>query len=190
MRANAESQCRVSQLPSRSSVSPQRLAVMVPTLLCAMLLAPPARAEGWMFDGELGLSTGLEGGDPGSGSVEWQRARTRVSAGFELRSDEDADQGYHFRGFAEIERRGSVGAEARYALWPRRRFGVFTGLTGTIAPETLFGGSLGARYVIPFGDRVGLYVEPSFAVLPLGSDLPGDSPLFWALLSAGVRLGL
>ena len=67
---------------------------------------------------------------------------------------------------------------------------MFAGATGTITPETLFGGVIGGRYLLSIGKRAGIYIEPSFSVLPLGSDLPGDTPLYWALLSAGVRLGL
>lgn len=174
----------------RSRAAVLRRCVTVSTLIGATLLATPAKAEGWLIDGELGLSTGLEGGDDGAGEIEWRRARTRVSAGVEMRSDEDADQGYHFRAFAEIEKRGSVGAELRYALWPSPKLGVFAGASGTITPETLFGGVIGGRYLLSIGKRAGIYVEPSFSVLPLGSDLPGDTPLYWALLSAGVRLGL
>lgn len=155
-----------------------------------MLMATPGRAEGWLVDGEVGLASGLEGGDAGAGEIEWRRARARFSAGVELRSDEDADQGYHVRIFAELEKRGSVGGEARYVLWPSPKLGVYAGAVGTIAPETLIGGGIGARYLIPIGSRAGIYVEPSFSVLPLGSDLPGSTPLMWMLLSAGVRLGL
>lgn len=160
--------------------------------LTALLLAyaAPARAEGWLMDGELGVGSGLEGGDDGSGKMKWRRARLRLSAGFELRSDEDADQGYHFRAFAELEKRGGVGGEARYALWPTRRVGVFGGAVGVVAPETLVGAGVGARFLIPLGARAGVVIEPAFFALPLGSDLPGDTPVYWALLSAGVRLGL
>mgnify|MGYP001408296973 CR=1 FL=1 len=142
------------------------------------------------MDGELGVGTGLEGGDDGSGKLAWRRARTRVSAGFELRSDEEADQGYHFRAFAELEKRGGVGGEARFALWPSQKLGLFAGATAVITPETLVGAGVGARFLIPLGKRAGVVVEPAFYALPLGSDLPGDSPVYWALLSAGVRLGL
>jgi hypothetical protein len=174
----------------RSYAVVRLLSVTLPTLIGATLLAPPAHAEGWLIDGEAGLSTGLEGGDDGGGAIKWRRARTRVSVGVELRNDEEASHGYHFRAFAEIEKRGSVGGELRYALWPSTKFGVFAGAAGTVTPETLFGGVFGARLVLPMGKRVGIYVEPSFSVLPLGSDLPGDTPLYWALLSAGVRFGL
>lgn len=155
-----------------------------------MFLAAPAKAEGWLLDGQFGLGTGLEGGDPGSGSLEWQRARLRVIAGLDMRVDEDESEGVGFRAFAEVEKRGSVGGEARYLRWMSRSIGVHGGIIGTVAPETLFGAGVGATLVIPFGRRVGVYVEPSFSALPLGSDLPGDTILMWALLSAGVRLGL
>ena len=72
----------------RSRAAVLRRCVTVSTLIGATLLATPANAEGWLIDGELGLSTGLEGGDDGAGEIEWRRARTRVSAGVEMRSDE------------------------------------------------------------------------------------------------------
>jgi hypothetical protein len=155
-----------------------------------MFLAAPAKAEGYLFDGQFGLGTGLEGGDPGTGSLEWQRARLRVIAGIDLRSDEDEAEGMGFRAFAEVEKRGSVGGEARYTKWMSRAIGVHGGILGTVAPETLFGAGVGATLMIPMGRRFGVYVEPTFSALPLGSDLPGDTILMWALLSAGVRLGL
>ena len=157
----------------------------------ALLWATSAWAgEGWLIDGEAGLATGVEGADPGSGSLEWQRARTRIVAGLQLRTDENESDGTAFRAFAEIEKRGSVGGEARYARWIHPTVGVYAGVIGTIAPETLFGGTFGGHFIIPFGERVGIFVEPSFSAMPLGSDLPGDSVLMWGLLSAGVRLGL
>jgi hypothetical protein len=155
-----------------------------------MFLAPPAKAEGWLLDGQFGLGSGMEGGDPGSGSLEWQRARLRVIAGLDMRTDEDESEGMGFRAFAEVEKRGSVGGEARYIRWISRSFGVHAGVLGTLAPETLVGAGVGATFVIPLGKRLGVYIEPSFSALPLGSDLPGDTILMWGLLSAGVRLGL
>jgi hypothetical protein len=154
-----------------------------------MFLANTARAEGWLIDAEAGVATGLEGGDPGSGQIEWQRARTRVLAGVEMRVDETESEGTAFRAFAEIEKRGSVGGEARYVRWINPEIGLFAGVVGTLAPETLVGGGFGGRFVIPMG-RVGVFVEPSFSALPLGSDLPGDTVLMWGLISMGVRVGL
>jgi hypothetical protein len=173
------------------AVSKRRLidcSVMLSTLLGASTLANNAHAEGLLTDGEVGIGTGLEGGDAGKGKIEWQRARTRISAGVEIRSDEDADQGVAFRAFAEIEKRGSVGGEARYVRWASPTFGLYAGLIGTLAPETLFGGGIGARFLI--GKKAGIWIEPSFNALPLGSDLPGDTILLWALVNGGVRFGL
>src|SRR5690606_21188432 len=167
-----------------------RLAVSCLTLTALMAAPRAALAEGWLMDAEIGLGTGLEGGDPGSGSIEWQRARTRIIAGVELRDDEDEVSGLGIRGFAEIEGRGSVGLDLRYQRWIVPAIGVHAGAIGTVAPETLLGAGVGARLVIPLGRRAGLFVEPAFYALPIGSDLPDDSVLFWALLSGGLRVSL
>lgn len=154
-----------------------------------MGLAAPARAEELLMDGNFGLGSGLEGGDPGTG-MKWRRARLRVLGGVDLRSDENQADALGFRAFVEVEKRASVGAEVRYERWMARNFGVWADLTGTVAPETLFGGGFGCTAIIPFGRKVGLFIEPSFQALPLGSDTPGDGILVWGLLSAGVRFGL
>jgi hypothetical protein len=157
--------------------------------LCLVGVAREAKAEELLMDGNFGLGTGLEGGDPGTG-LEWRRARFRLLGGVDLRSDESIAEAIGFRGFVEIEKRASVGAEVRYERWMARNFGVWAHLTGTVAPETLFGGGFGCTAIIPFGRRVGIFIEPSFSALPLGSDTPGDEVLIWGLLSAGVRFGL
>lgn len=166
------------------------LRVSVPTLICAMLLALPARAEGWMYAGFLGLGTGLEGGNAGTDTMSWQLARLRLSTGVDLRSDEDDLQGFGIRGVFELQKRGSIGAEFRYSRWLGRAFGAYAGVCGTFVPETLVGGTVGATLLLPFGKRGGLYLEPSFAALPLGSDLPDKSVLFWGLLTLGVNVNL
>lgn len=165
-----------------------RLAVAC-SLLGIVTLAREAQAEELLMDGNFGLGTGLEGGDPGTG-LEWRRARLRVLGGVDLRSDEGPADALGLRAFVEVEKRASVGAEVRYERWMARNFGVWAGLTGTVAPETLFGGGFGCTAIIPFGKKVGLFIEPSFFALPLGSDTPDDGILIWGLLSAGVRFGL
>ena len=157
--------------------------------LVSVGLTRPAQAEELLMDGNFGLGTGLEGGDPGTG-LEWRRARLRVLGGVDLRSDEGPADALGFRAFVEVEKRASVGAEVRYQRWMARNFGVWAHLTGTVAPETLFGGGFGCTAIIPFGKKVGLFIEPSFSALPLGSDTPGDTVLIWGLLSAGARFGL
>jgi hypothetical protein len=157
--------------------------------LGAVAVTREARAEELLMDGNFGLGSGLEGGDPGTG-IQWRRARLRVLGGVDLRSDEGPADALGFRAFVEVEKRASVGAEVRYERWMARNFGVWADLTGTVAPETLFGGGFGCTAIIPFGKKVGLFIEPSFHALPLGSDTPGDGILVWGLLSAGVRFGL
>lgn len=162
---------------------------MAAAALTLASLTNEAQAEELLMDGTFGLGTGLEGGDPGNG-LQWRRARLRVLGGVDLRSDEAMADAIGFRGFVEIEKRATVGAEVRYERWMARNFGVWAHLTGTIAPETLFGGGFGCTAIIPFGKKVGIFIEPSFSALPLGSDTPGDQVLIWGLLSAGVRFGL
>jgi hypothetical protein len=167
-----------------------RLAVSVSALLSATFLASSARAEGYLFDGDFGLGAGLEGGDSGAGKLGWRRARLHVTTGIDLRDDESESDALGFRAFVELEKRGSFGGEVRYERWLTHTVGVYGGLIGAVTPETLFGGSVGADVVIPFGKRAGLFLEPSFSVLPVGSDLPSTTPLVWALFSAGIKLGL
>lgn len=149
----------------------------------------PASADELLLDGNFGIGTGLEGGDPGTG-LEWRRARFRVLGGIDLRSDEGPADALGFRAFVEVEKRSAIGGEIRYERWMGRNFAVWAALSGTLAPETLFGGGFGCTAVIPFGSKFGLFIEPTFQALPLGSDTPEDSILIWGLLSAGVRFGL
>lgn len=164
-------------------------AVSVSTLAAAIFLALPAHAEEQLIEGQVGLGTGMEGGDS-QGTMAWRRARARVVAGVDLRTDEDEAEGLGFRVFAEVEKRATVGGEARYEYWPSHGIGAYGGLIGTFAPETLFGAGVGVTLVVPMGRRAGIFIEPSFSALPLGSDLPGKNVLVWGLLSAGLRLGL
>jgi hypothetical protein len=167
-----------------------KLCVSLSTLVGAILLAQPARAEGYMYETFLGIGSGLEGGDAGTGQLGWQRARLRLSGGLDLRDEEDPVQGFGFRGAVELEKRGSIGGEIRYSRWLGRGFGAYIGVSGTIAPETLLGGTAGATMLIPLGKRSGLFIEPSISAFPIGSDLPGNSVLIWGLLTVGINVRL
>jgi hypothetical protein len=47
------------------------------------------------------------------------------------------------------------------------------------------------RLVLPFpSKKFGLFLEPSFAVVPLGTDLPGDEVLLWGLVKVGFHADL
>ena len=143
-----------------------------------------------MLDGVAGVGSGIEGGVPGSANIAWRRARTRILAGFDMRSDEGEKDSFGLRAFAEIERRGGVGGELRYERWLGRGLGGYVFATGTIVPETMVGAGFGATFVIPFGKRAGFAIEPAFAALPLGTDVPDNSVILWATLSLSVRVGL
>jgi hypothetical protein len=155
-----------------------------------MFLATRARAEGYLLDGDFGVGSGMEGGDSGLGKLGWRRARLHITTGVDLRDDESQADALGFRAFAEIEKRATFGGEARYERWISHNVGVYGGLIGVVSPETLFGGSVGATVVVPLGKRAGLFLEPSFSVLPVGSDLPSTGPLIWLLFSVGIKLGL
>lgn len=157
-----------------------------------MIAAYPlsAGAEGWQTNGVFALGTGLQGGDPGNGSVAWTRARTRVIAGVDLRDDEDLTDGIGFYGFAEIERRATFGAEARYERWWTPTIGFHVSLIGIVTPETMVGPGVGARFGFPLGKKVTFFLEPGFAVFPLGSDLPKGNVVLWAILNGGIGVAL
>jgi hypothetical protein len=156
----------------------------------AMMLTSTGHAQRWLVDGVAGVGTGLEGGDSSGNGGEWQRARTRIVAGFDLAIDESVYQAWGFRAFVELERRTDFGAELRYQRWISDTVGAHIELVGVIAPETLFGGGIGATLLFPLNDDLDLYLEPKVDALPLGSDLPGDSVLIWLLLNGGIRFDL
>ncbi len=162
---------------------------MLPALLVT-LHSHNSNAEGWQTNGVFALGTGFQGGDPGTGSVAWMRARTRIMAGVDLRSDEFLTDGIGFYGFAEIERRATFGAEARYERWLTPTIGFHVSVLGVIAPETMVGPGVGLRLGFPIGKHVSLFLEPGFAVFPVGSDLPGGNILLWGMFNGGIGVAL
>jgi hypothetical protein len=156
----------------------------------AVLVAHPALALELVLGGELGGGAGVEGGDPGGGDVRFRRARTRIVGALEMRVDDDMKDGVIAMLFAEVEPHTGAGASLRYARWLSPNVYGFAGLTGAFAPHTLFGGEVGVQIQIPIDKTLGVFVEPSFAALPLGTDLPADRVLLWGLLSAGIHANL
>ncbi len=161
-----------------------------PVAVFAIAWSQEAAAQQWLVDGELAIGTGIEGGDAAEGSVAWQRARTRLTAGVELSVDEDPKQAYEVRAFAEFEPRVSVGAELHYVRWLDPRIGVFVGPTAVFAPGTLFGATVGLKFLFAMGKKTDIFIEPSFSALPLGSDLPDDGIVMWGLVAFGLRTEL
>jgi hypothetical protein len=156
----------------------------------ALLWVGNARAEGWLMNGVFAVGTGLQGGDPGTGSVAWTRARTRILSGVDLRNDESRSDGMGFYGFVEIERRPSFGGELRYQRWWTSTIAFHASVLGIAVPDTMFGLGVGARLGFPIGKKLTLFLEPGFAAFPIGSDLPGNGVVVWGTLSGGVGVAL
>jgi hypothetical protein len=158
--------------------------------LLAWLLPSPASAQSWSTDARFGVGTGFEGGNPGTGSVAWHRARTRAVFGLDLVADEAAYSALGFRGFVELEHNLSLGGDLRYVRWVTPGLGLFAGFAGVLAPKYLLGADAGATFVIPLGKKLDLFLEPELSAFPLGSDLPDGSIVVWALLNAGIGFHL
>jgi hypothetical protein len=167
-----------------------RWTVMAATLLAALSAAGRAHAQRLLMGGEIAVGTGLERSDLLEDRL-FRRTRTRIIAGVDGRVDEQRSEGMAILGFAEVEPHISLGGEVRYLRWLNKAIVVFAGGTGVIAPHTLLGVDVGAQIHIPFDKQMStsLFIEPSFAVLPLGTDLPDDHILLWGLLSVGIHAG-
>jgi hypothetical protein len=151
-------------------------------------LAWPGRAsaQSWVSDVQIGLSTGLEGSDTGIGP-QWQRARGRIVVGFDLGNSETGYEAYGARAFVELERTVAVGAELGYVRWFTPNVNFFFGGVAVFEPETLFGGTVAATYLLPMGKHFAVPIWASISVLPLGSDRGSDGVVVWTLLGVGVR---
>ncbi len=158
--------------------------------LLLLALSTEAAAQELVLGANVGGGTGLEGGDPGSGQMRFRRARSRIVGQLEMRVDDDKKNGIGVAVFAEVEPAAGIGGSVRYLRFLGPHVYLFGGLTGVGAPHTLFGGELGAQVQIPMGETMGLFVEPSFAALPLGTDLPQDHVLVWGLLTMGIHANL
>ena len=167
-----------------------RWSVIGAAALAITAVAPSATAQEMILGANLGVGSGAEGGDPGDGHVAFRRARSRIVGQLEMRVDDDKKNGIGGVIFAEIEPSASVGGSLRFLRWLTPRFIGFAGLTGAAAPHTLFGGEIGLQDQVSFGQTLGMFVEPSFAALPLGTDLPQDHVLLWGLISVGIHADL
>ena len=150
------------------------------------LWTTPALAQSWVSDVQVGLSTGLEGSDTGLGP-QWQRARGRVVVAVDLGNSETGNEAYGARAFLELERTVAVGAELGYVRWFTPQLNFFFGGVAVLAPETLFGGTVAATYVLPMGKHFGIPIWASINALPFGSDRGDDGVVVWTLLGVGVR---
>jgi hypothetical protein len=164
-----------------------RWTVSLATLLVMFSLARFAAAQRLVTGGGIGIGTGLQRSDLIQEGL-FQRARTRIVAPFDFRNDEDMSQGIAVVGIFEVEPKVGFGVEARYVRWLGKMVSGFVGVPAIIAPKTLVGIDVGADFSFPLGKSgVALFVEPSLAAMPLGTDLPGDHLLLWGLVSAGIH---
>ncbi|HMI85474.1 MAG TPA: hypothetical protein VK550_15365 [Polyangiaceae bacterium] len=164
-----------------------RWTVSLATVMVMFFLGRSAAAQRLVSGGGIGIGTGLQRSDLIEEGL-FQRARTRIVVPFDFRNDEDMSQGIALVGIFEIEPKVGIGLEARYVRWLGKAFSGFVGIPAIIAPKTLVGVDVGVDLSIPLGKSgVALFVEPSLAAIPLGTDLPGDHVLLWALVSVGVH---
>jgi hypothetical protein len=164
-----------------------RWTVSLATLLVTFSLAYSAAAQRLVTRAGIGIGTGLQRSDLIQEGL-FQRARTRIVVPFDFRNDEDMSQGLAIVGIFEIEPKVGFGVEARYVRWLGKVVSCFVGVPAIIVPKTLVGIDVGVDLSLPLGKSgVAIFVEPSLAAMPLGTDLPGDHLLLWGLVSAGVH---
>ena len=167
----------------------RRRAIALAAALLGLGWSPAAAAQERGAD--MGVASGVEGGDAGDGHTVFRRARTRVRASIDLRNEEDRRHALWIVGFVELEPHTAAGAEVRYGHWISPRFAVFGGGTGIFAPHVALGGTAGAHFAIPLKKLgIAIFAEPAISALPFGTDLPDGSVLTWAHLTVGVRTDL
>jgi hypothetical protein len=145
-----------------------------------------ARAQSWVSDAQIGLSTGFEASDTGIGP-QWQRARGRVVVGVDLGNSETGYEAYGARAFIELERTVAVGGELGYVRWFTPNLNFFFGGVAVFVPETLIGGTVTATYLLPMGEHFAVPIWASLSALPFGTDRGNDGVVVWTLLGVGVR---
>ncbi len=152
------------------------LSIAVPTRSMAQQYLPAASAH---------VASGIEGG--GSG---FQRARTRVRIGLELRVDEAPENALAVAGIFDIEPRAAFGGELRYFRSLSPRVAVGLGGIAYLVPAILLGPSAGVEVRIPLMKKTYIAVGPEFAVFAFGSDLPDRTVIWQALFQGGFRVDL
>jgi hypothetical protein len=164
-----------------------RFTVSLATLVVMFFLSRSAAAQRLVTGGGIGIGTGLQRSDLIQEGL-FQRARTRIVVPLDFRSDEDMSQGLGIVGIFEIEPKVGFGIEPRYQRWLGKVVSGFVGLPMILVPKSLIGFDVGVDFHLPLGKSgLSVFVEPSIAAMPFGTDLPGDHVLIWGLLSAGVH---
>jgi hypothetical protein len=150
-----------------------------------LALPSPAHAQQYLPAGEAYLGSGVEGG-----GRDFQRARTRLKLGLELRIDEDPDNGISGAGVFDIEPRTAFGADLRYVRRIGPKFAVSAGGMGYFVPAILVGPCAGLEVRVPTFYKTYLALGPEVAVFAFGSDLPDRTVIWQAIFQAGFRVDL
>ena len=162
-------------------------ATTVTALLLSLTATRTAFAQRLLVGAGVGVGSGLERSDV-SEEQPLRIARTRIIVPIDLRIDEDPKQGLGVVGLFEVAPRVSVGADLRYIRWFGGNVTGFVGVSSVLAPETLFGVDFGIDFYLPKRPSAfALFLEPSFAAMLTGTDLPDDRVLLWALIAVGVH---
>ncbi|MBX3186765.1 MAG: hypothetical protein KF819_07105 [Labilithrix sp.] len=149
--------------------------------ICA--LPRPSAAQQYLPAASAYVGSGLEGGGRG-----FQRARTRLRLGFELRMDEAPEDALVVAGLVDLEPRAAFGADLRYVRSLGPNFALSAGAVGYFVPATLFGPCAGLEVRIPMSKRASFVAGPDVAVFALGTDLPDGIVIWQALMQGGLRV--
>jgi len=165
-----------------------RVLAAILAALCAFgTCLPEARAQQYLIGASAAASSGIEGGGAAGG---FQRTRTRVRLGGDLRIDESPDDIFEFAAIAEIEPHSGFGADARYARAAGSHFLVEAGLLGIVAPASLYGVCAGLTFRLPLSKATQLLAGPEADFFFLGSDLPDGTVIWQFRLQGGLRVDL
>jgi hypothetical protein len=153
--------------------------------LLAIALPSTAHAQQYLPAGSAYLGSGVEGG-----GREFQRSRTRLKVGLELRIDEDPENGLSAAGLLDVAPRTAFGADFRYVRRIGPKFAVSAGGVGYFVPAILVGPCAGLEVRVPTFYKTYLALGPEIAVFAFGTDLPDRTVIWQALFQAGFRVDL
>lgn len=158
--------------------------------LGTLAVAPDANAQQFQPSAVAEIGSGVEGGGSAS-AAGIRRARTTLRLGGELRLDEAPRESWALAAIAEVEPHVSFGADFVYAHALGQRFRVHAGAVGFLAPETLFGPTLGAQFYLSRPTAPTRFVVgPVFQAFVVGSDLPSGQVILQGLIRFGIHADL
>jgi hypothetical protein len=152
-------------------------------------LSPSASAEKLLIDAVVSAASGVEGADPGLGTLQWQRQRILLRLGAEWSASNTFQESFGVYGLIELERSGSFGAELVYRRSLNKLLSAHAGMIAILRPESLYGASGGFTGAFDISDALSVFIDLSATAFPFGSDRPTASAVvIWMSGSAGVRL--